>query len=154
MTENWCVLEFETGRHTAIPNSLGRLGVPCIVPMVTESKNIPGRKGPIEVYRPALYRRLFMAADEHSVRMVLDKVRYAEKVWRRSDGALMVIPDASVQMFMDGLEKREKKPKAIRKVMNLGDLADKAAFDMFHRLFGLSEAIKRMGVDLSDREAA
>ncbi len=151
---NWAILEFEAGRHTAIPNSLGRLAVPCVIPMVTTLKSISGRNGQIEVVRPALYNRLFMAADERQVRMVLDTVRYAKKVWRDDSEALLIVPDSEVQSFMDGLEKRDKKPKAVRKAINLGDLADKAAFDMFHRLFGLSEAIKRLGIDLSDKEAA
>ena len=149
----WAILEFETGRHTAIQNSLARVGIVSLMPMITESRIRPDKKV-IEVQRPALHNCLFMPADEQKVRLALDSVRYAESVWRASSGDLRAIPDGEVQMFVDQLERREKKPKSHRKAINLAALAEQDAFDLFHRLFGLSEAIKRVGRDMSGARAA
>jgi hypothetical protein len=147
---SWAVLEYEVGRHYAMMNSLARLNVVCLVPLVQEEN----RGMRLKTMRPALRNIAFIPDDESKIRIVFDRVRYAEKVWRSQDGRLQAIPDAQVQFFLDQLDKREKKPKALRKALNLSEATDKDWFDLLHKQFGLSTAIKRFGKDLSDREAA
>lgn len=146
---NWAILEYETGRHTAIPTSLCRLGIPCIIPMVEDFSLKDKRK----ITRPALPRLLFMPGVETQIRMVLDRIRYAEKVWRDSRGDLIVVPDHQLQPFLDGLEKREKKAKATKKAINLGEAAERDWFTLYVHLYGRQEAIRRFGRDMA-RDAA
>ena len=147
---DWCILEYESGRHAAIPNSLGRLGVACVLPMV-EGEN---RKLRTTIRIPALPRLLFMAADERKAQMVLDTIRYAEKVWRHPDGRLQTISQRDLGVFLDNLEKREKKPKAARKGIDLATAAESDWFALYAHYFGLQTAIKRFGRDMSGKLAA
>ena len=147
---NWTILKYETGRHAAIPNSLCRLGIPCILPMVEEYNQKAMRK----VMKPALTGLLFMPAIEESVRLALDTVRYAELVWRDGQGHLITIADRDIQFFLDQLDKREKKEKKSKASVNMSDAAELDWFMLYVAKFGLSEAIKRFGRDLRVKEAA
>jgi hypothetical protein len=150
---NWAILQFEMGRHYAMMTNLGRYGVPCIVPLI-EDVTRPGKaRSAISAMRPALQNLMFIPDDETKIRIVLDRLRYAEKVWRTNDGRLLTIPDAQVQFFLEALEKREKKPKAAKKALNVAEATSKDWFDLMQRQFGLSEAIRRFGRDLSDEVA-
>jgi hypothetical protein len=151
---NWAILQFELGRHYAMMTNLGRYGVPCIVPLI-EDEARPGKsRMSIHAMRPALKNLMFIPDDETKIRIVMDRLRYAEKVWRSSDGRLMTVSDAQVQFFLDRLDKREKKPKAVKKALNVAEATSKDWFDLMQRQFGLSEAIRRFGRDMSDVEAA
>jgi hypothetical protein len=146
MEMNWAILKYETGRHALMPTSLCRLGIPCILPLI-ENYHIQAKRN---VSNPALTGILFMPADEKEVRTVIERVRYAESVWRDSQGHLIQISDKDVQMFLDSLNKNERKAKTSKVKINLADAADKVWFDLCHNLFGLSKAIKQFGKDLRD----
>jgi hypothetical protein len=147
---NWCILKYEIGRHSAIPNSLCRLGIPCLLPLIEEYHAQAKRK----IYKPALTGVLFMPADEIQVRVALERVRYAESVWRDAQGCLIAISDRDIQMFMDGLDKLGKKLKKAKKQFNMADAAELDWFMMFLNLYGAQEAIKKFGSDLRQKSAA
>jgi hypothetical protein len=147
---NWCILKYETGRHGAIPNSLCRLGVPCLLPLIEEYHPQAKRN----ISKPALVGVLFMPADENQVRVVLERVRYAESVWREAQGRLITISDRDIQIFLDGLDKRGKKPEKAKKQINMADAAELDWFTLFLNLYGLQAAIKRFGSDLRQQIAA
>lgn len=140
----WCILKYEIGRHATIPNSLCRLGVPCILPLIEEYN--PQAKRLIR--KPALVGLLFIPADEHQVGKALDLIRHAESVWRDSNGNLITIADRDIQMFMDSLEKRGKKEKKTKSKINMADAAETDWYKLFLSQFGRQEAIKRFGKDL------
>ena len=146
---NWAIIKYEKDRHTALPNSLGRFGVACVIPMVTEYS----QKGKLEVLRPALFRTAFIPCDERQVRLALDVVRYVDEVWRLASGDLVSVPDAHLQRFLDGLAKREKKPAKVKKTMNLAGMAETEWFATYAHLYGLQAAIKRFGKDLREQAA-
>jgi hypothetical protein len=155
----WAILEYENGRHTAIPNSLARLGILAVLPMVSDKKNIAGRPAPVEVHRPALHSRLFIIADEQKVQVALGRVRYTKSVWRAPNGDLRTIPDAELQSFLDFLSEGAKKAKKPRKYAKMaefcqGDESDKYLFDLYERQFGTQEAVKQLGRDLRDLKVA
>ncbi len=147
---DWAILEYESGRHAVMPNLLGRIGVACVLPLV-ESEN---RKLRTTIRIPALPRLLFMATDERRAQTVLDTIRHAQKVWRHNDGRLVTISDRDLSRFLDSLDKREKKPKAARKNIDLASAAENDWFALYVHLYGLQAAIKRFGKDLSMQEAA
>ena len=148
---NWAILKYESGRHAAIPNSLCRLGIPCVLPMVEEMSLKDKRK----ITRPALQGSiLFMPALEDSVRLVLDRVQYAEKVWRFGNGVLASIHDDELQEFLNRLEKRGKKAKAAKSQINLAEAAELDWFMVYMDKFGLPEAMKRFGTDLRKKDVA
>ncbi len=155
--DNWAVIVYERGRHTAIPNSCCRFGIPLVIPMVSEFTSFKSRH---EVLKPALADLAFIPADETKVRFALDNIRYIEKVWRQIDGRfsetgeLVTVPDSHLQHFLDGLAKREKKPTKVKKSMNLGEMAEQDWFATFVNLYGLQAAIKRFGRDLREQKAA
>ena len=138
---NWAILEYETGSHVVIPNSLCRLGVPCVIPMIEEFQKQAKRK----IRRPALPKLLFLPASEETIRIVLDKVRHAEKVWRDHRGNLDSVPDQELQAFLDILDKREKKVKGGNKAINMGEMAQKDWKALYAHLYGPNEALKRFG---------
>lgn len=146
MTSPWCIIEYERGKHTALPNSLCRVFIPCVIPMVTDYNP----KARIEIYRPALYNLAFIPCDESLVQRARD-VRYVEDVWRDDrTGILAQIPDAQLQGFMDGLSRREKKPASARKALRLGEMAERDWFAILSHLYGAQTAIKRFGRDMRE----
>jgi hypothetical protein len=147
---NWAILKYETGRHSAIPNSLCRLGIPCILPLIEEYNPQAKR----HITKPALTGLLFLPAQEQTVQLALDRVRYIESVWRLKSGALIAIQNDELQFFLDKLENRSKKTKKDPRAKNLADMALKDWFDVCHKKFGLQAAIKQFGVDLRERDAA
>lgn len=154
---NWAVIVYERGRHTALPNSFCRFGIPLVIPMVSEFTSFKSRH---EVLKPALVDIAFLPAEEPKVRFAIDNIRYVEKVWRQIDGRrsetgeLVMIPDAHLQHFLDGLAKREKKPVRVKRGMNLAEMAEQDWFAAYARLYGLQAAIKRFGRDVRELEAA
>ena len=147
---NWCILDYEKDRHTALPNSLCRFGIACVIPMVTEYS----AKGRVEYPRPALPGLCFIPCEEAKVRLALETVRYVDAVWRRDNGDLVSVPDQELQLFMDGLAKREKRPPRVKKGLRLGDMAEADWFATYSRLYGLQAAVKRFGRDLREMIAA
>ena len=145
---NWAILEYETGSHAVIPNSLCRLGVPCVIPMIEEFQKQAKRK----IRRPALPKLLFLPAAETTIRIVLDKVRHAEKVWRDHRGDLISVPDQELQAFLDILDKREKKVKGGNKAINMGEMAQKDWKALYTHLYGPNEALKRFGGNLGSHD--
>lgn len=149
---NWTVIEYERGRHPALPNSFCRFGIACVIPMVSEFN----AKAKQEIQRPALPGLVFIPAEESKVRFALDNIRYVEKVWRQIDGRrsetgeLVTIPDSHLQHFLEGLAKREKKPARVKKTMNLGEHAEQDWFGLYVHLYGLQAAIKRFGRDMRE----
>jgi hypothetical protein len=140
----WAILEFEKGRHTAIPNSLGRIGIACVIPMVTDYN----AKARVEFQRPVFQNLAFVPGEERLVYRAMD-LMYVEKVWRDpKTGVLESVPDAQLQAFMEGLARREKKPAKARRVMKLGERAESDWFSLYAALYGLQAAIKRFGRDL------
>ena len=104
-----------------------------------------------KITRPALPNLLFVPADEAQIRLISERLRQIEKVWRQpNSGDLIVIPDREVQDFMDRLDKREKKAKAIKTPINLGAAAEKDWFGLYINLFGKEAAEKRFGSKLQE----
>lgn len=153
---NWAVIVYERGRHTALPNSFCRFGIACVIPMVSEF-NAKVKK---DVLKPALSTIAFIEADESKVRFAIENIRYVEKVWRQIDGRisdsgeLITVPDKHLQYFLDGLEKREKKPARVKRGMNLAEMAEAEWFATYTHLYGLREAVKRFGRDMREAVAA
>lgn len=146
---NWTIIEYELGRHTAIPTSIGRLGIAYLIPLIEEYVKKAQRK----ISRPALPRLIFVPADEFQVRTIMERVQYAEKAWRDHNGQLICIPDSEMQRFLDGLDKRDKKAKALKKPMNLSEAAERDWFALYSALYGRQAAIKRFGHKIA-REVA
>lgn len=142
---SWAIIEYQKGWHLRLPNTLARHFVPCIIPMTTEFN----QKAKKDVVRPALRNWAFIPGDERHVQIAIDRGQCVTKVWRMDFGTLNVIPDASLQRFLDGLDRREKKPPALKRTMKLGDMAESDAFEIYAHLFGIREAIKKFGKDLS-----
>ena len=146
---NWAIIQYEKDRHTALPNSLGRFGIACVIPMVTEYS----QKGRVEYPRPALQSLAFIPCEERLVRLALDTVRYVDDVWRLGSGELVSVPDVQLQHFLDGLAKREKKPARVKKTMRLGEQAETEWFALYAHLYGLQAAVKRFGKDMREMAA-
>lgn len=144
MNPGWAVIEFERGKHTQLISGLCRHGIACVVPMTSEFS----LKGKREVFKPALKNVAFLPGLEQTIQAALDRVSLIEGVWRLGNGSLAIIPDAQMQTFLTGLERREKKPAKVKKTMNLGDMASTDAFTLYAHLFGVREAVKKFGRDL------
>lgn len=147
---NWAILKYEIGRHDAIPNNLCRLGIPCVLPTVWEYNPQAKR----HIAKPALTGLLFLPAQEQTVQMALDHVRYTESAWRLKSGALVAVQNDELQFFLDKLEKRSKKAKKDPTTKNLADMALKDWFAVCHQKFGLQVAIKQFGGDMRESVAA
>ena len=138
---HWAILPFESGHHIYIQNAACQLGIPAVFPMVTGYN----ARHKIKTQVPALGSMIFLPANEDDIDRLRSGYRFFEKPWRNSAGDLETIPNAELQTFMTNLAQRDKKAAKAPRTVKLADLAGKAAFTLWARLFGQQEAIKRFG---------
>ena len=137
---SWGLCEYQTGTHAEIPNLMGRLGIPCVLPLT--EVYIPKAKK--KVMRPALPRLVFIPAVEETVRLAMNNIRQLEKLWRDTQGNLIAVPNKELQAFLAGLERTEKKAKVVKSI-NLADATETAWKGLYTNLFGEQEAARRFG---------
>lgn len=147
--QQWAIIRYDRDYFASFQHNMCRNRVACVIPMVTEWN----QKAKKEVRRPAFHNLAFIPGEERFVQAAR-MLNYVNDVWRDElTGALRLIPDQEFQVFLDRLERREKKPAKVRRTMNLADLAEKDGFALYSHLFGKREAIRKFGKDLSEGDS-